>query len=160
MTRSIAISVLLLSSLALVDTLPAWAQAPADSTVTPPPAAEPVKAPPPAEPEAAKPPLVLYEKAKLDVDGKAEANGSIKFSFVPEGGKAVGFSIQVLKDTGKNDIAKAIYTQLTIAAGAPYKVKVSGNQVKIERAKKENAKFSVTVEEVAIPGVSVLVKKG
>jgi hypothetical protein len=130
-----------------VGVIPASSQAPADTT----------QATPPAE---AKPALVFYEKAKLVVDGEAEANGSISIQFVPEGGvKAAQFSVEVLKDSDKEDIAKAIHTQLTIAAGENYKVKVSDEEIKVERAKKEIPKFSLTVGEVKLPGVSVVVKK-
>jgi hypothetical protein len=94
------------------------------------------------------------------VDGEAEANGSINFIFVSKGGKEMPFSVAVLKDSNKEDIAKAIHTPLTIAAGEQYKVQVSGKEIKIERAKKEFPMFSVTVEKVALPGVTVLVKKG
>lgn len=155
----------ILGCLAVVGVEPVVAQVPADTAAAPvdtiaKPATPPAAAAAPAVPAEVKPPVVLYEKAKLVVDGKSEANGSARFVFVPEGGKAVAFSIDVLKNTDKKDIAKAIHTQLTIAAGEKYKVKVSSGEIKIQRAKKEYPKFSVTVEEVTLPGVSVLVKKG
>jgi hypothetical protein len=165
MCRRFAVSALVLSALAMVGVLPAVAQAPADTAAAPA-AADTAAAPAPvdtaaaAKPEEVKPPAVLYEKAKVVVDGKAEANGTISFLFIPEGGKAAIFSVDVLKDTKKDDVAKAIHTKLTIAAGEQYKVKVSGGEVKVERAKKEYPKFSVSVEETKLPGVSVLVKKG
>jgi nucleosome binding factor SPN SPT16 subunit len=128
------------------------AQAPADSAAAP---ADTAKTAPsqPAKPAEVKTPAVLYEKAKLEVDG------SIDFLFVPAGGKAVPFSVAVLKESNKEDIAKAIHTPLTIAAGEQYKVKVSGKEIKIEKAKKEFPNFSVTIEKVTLPGVTVLVKK-
>jgi len=155
MFRLIALPALILSLLA-VGVLPAMAQAPADSAAAP---ADTAKTAP-AKPAEVKTPAVLYEKAKLEVDGEAEANGSINLLFVPEGGKAMPFSVAVLKESKKEDIAKAIHTPLTLAAGDHYKVTVSGKEIKIEKAKKEFPKFSVTVEKVALPGVTVLVKKG
>jgi hypothetical protein len=157
MFRLIALPALILSFLA-VGVLPTMAQAPADSAAAPADTAK-TQHSQPAKPEEVKTPAVLYEKAKLEVDGEAEANGSINFLFVPEGGKAVPFSVAVLKESNKEDIAKAIHTPLTIAAGEQYKVKVSGKEIKIEKAKKEFPKFSVTIEKVALPGVTVLVKK-
>jgi hypothetical protein len=165
MLRLIAFPALILFALGAV-VLTAEAQAPADTDAVQAPAdtaAAPAPADtaatPPSQPTNPKPPAVLYEKAKLVVDGKAEADGSISFLFVPEGGKAATLSVNVLKETEKKDIAKAIYTQFAIAAGKQYKVKVSGQEVKIEKAKKENPRFSVTVEAIALPGVSILVKK-
>jgi hypothetical protein len=168
MLGRIACAVLILSvfSLAMVDSAPAQEPAdsakvaePADSTVAEP-ADSTVAAPAEsAEPEEVKPPAVLYEKAKLVFDGEAEADGSIGFTFAPDSGEVVLFSVNVLAKTKKKDIAKAVYTELAIAAGEKYKVKQEGDEVRVERAKKDYAEFSLTVEEIALPGVSVLVKK-
>lgn len=140
---------------------PSLAQAPADTSAVPAAAdSSSIPADSAAAPQEARAAAVKYEKAKIVVDGKAEANGMIQLLFAPEGGKSMLLVVDVIKGRKKNEIAKAIETKLAIAAGEQYKIKVSGGEVGIERAKKENPTFTLTVEKLETAGVSVLVKKG
>ena len=151
MTRCLA---LFLVALALV-ALPASAQtAPPAAQPTPPPAAV---APAPVAPSV---PLVYLDKMVVVVDGKAEYNGSLQLEFTPLGGQARLVEVRLLAKSKKKDIAKDIYKELSLAAGATYKVKLNGEEVKISKGTNKTPKFSLVVKSLAVPGVSVRVDKG
>lgn len=113
-------------------------------------------APVPAVSEA---PRIYTDSASLVVSGKAGYNGTIQVEFTPLGAPARLVRVNVLAKTGRKDIAKDLHKELVIAAGALYKVKLSGDTIKITKAKGAQ-NFSVLLEKLDISGVSVLVKKG
>ena len=129
----------------------ASAQAP-EATPAPPPAA--------SQPPAAEAPRVYLEQATIAVDGKAEYNGSVQFDFTPLGSEGKTFEVTVLAKAGRKDIAKDIHKELTIAAGSLYKVKLSGDEVRVSKASSKSQNFSIVIRKLNVSGVSVLVKKG
>ena len=136
---------------------PASAQTP-ESAAAPAVSAQPAAA---ATPAAARSeaPRTYVENASLEVSGKAEFNGTIQLEFTPFGAPSKLVHVNVLKKTGRKDIAKDLHKELVIAAGSLYKVKLSGDTVKISKAKGAQ-NFSILLEKLDLSGVSILVKKG
>ena len=117
----------------------------------------------PAAPVAAAAPAptmphAYLEKLAVVVDGKAKANGSVKLEFLPIGGEPKVVEVRVLAKTGRKDIARDIAKELTLVAGGAYKVKQSGEEVRISKKDKKAPNISVNVLALALPGVSVFVK--
>jgi len=144
----------------------AWAQSPPDTTAAPSPAAPAQAAPSEPAPAAApvptpvKPPLVYYEKARVVVDGQAEANGSLAMTFTPQGGQRQTFTVNVLLETKKKDVARDIHKELSIVAGSAYKVKVDNEKINISKTdKKTTPNFALSVDKLEVGGVSVRVEK-
>ena len=143
-------------ALALCGATAAFAQAP---EAAPSPAATPAAMAAPAQPAASQAPRTYVESATVKVDGKAEFNGTIQMEFTPLDAPGRMVQVNVLAKTGRKDIAKDLHKELVIAAGSLYKVKLSGDTIKISKAK--GAKnFSILLEKLDLSGVSVLVKKG
>lgn len=160
MNRKAALLIVMLAVVALP--LAAKETQPAAPAPTPTPAAAPATAPA-AAPVAAAPaaptmPHAYLEKLAVVVDGKAKANGSVKLEFLPIGGEPKVVEVRVLAKTGKNDIARDIAKELTLVAGGAYKVKQSGEEVRISKKDKKAPNVSVNVLALALPGVSVFVK--
>jgi hypothetical protein len=130
------------------------------------PPAAPTEQPAPAAPAAqvapapVKPPVIYYEKARIVVDGKAEANGSLGMTFTAQGGERKSFLVNVLGKTEKNDVARDIHKELSIAVGSAYKVKLDGQKVHISKADKEKTpNFSISIDKIELGGISVRVEK-
>jgi len=139
---------------------PAAQPAPETPKESSPPAVAP--AAPAAQPAPApiKPPAVTYEKARIVVDGKAQANGSLAMTFTAQGGAGKSFMVNVLNETEKNDVARDIYKELSIVAGNTYKVKLDGQKIRISKADKEKTpNFSISIDKIELGGVSVRVEK-
>jgi len=167
MNRKAALWIVILTVVALP--LAAQETQPAAPAPTPTPAAAPAAAPaapaaaPAAAPVAAAPaaptmPHAYLEKLAVVVDGKAKANGSVQLEFLAIGGEPKVVEVRVLAKTGKKDIARDIAKELTLAAGGAYKVKQSGDEVRISKKDKKAPNVSVNVLALALPGVSVSVK--
>jgi len=134
-------------------------QPPASPTPTPVPAAAPETAPATAPAAAASSvPHAYMEKLTVVVDGKAKANGSLKLEFLPIGGEPRVIDVNVLAKTKAKDIARDIHKELSLVAGGAYKVKLSGDEIRISKKDKSAPHISVTVTELALPGVSVHVE--
>lgn len=147
------------------------AQAAPDTTAAPAPAvpalaapdtvaAPPAAVPTPAAPAPVKAPLVYYEKARVVVDGQAQANGSLTMTFTPKGGEGKAFTVSVLLKANKKDVARDIHKDLSIAGGSAYKVKLDNEKIHISKVDKKTApSFAVTVEKLEVGGISVRVEK-
>lgn len=150
------------TALVLLLALPAAlrAQEPAGTPAAPAPAAESTPAPPPAPTAVAvEAPRVYLEKAVVTVDGKAEFAGSVQMEFLPLGGTAKVFEVRVLAKAKPKEIARDIHKEITLAAGQTYKVKLSGDEVRISKSGKAQ-NFAITITKLAITGVSVRVNRG
>ncbi len=149
--------VLTITAAALSLGLSAWAQEAAKPATPATAPAAPVAAPAPA---AAVPPQVFMEKVVVIVDGKAETAGNLQLEVLPLGGTPKAISVNVLAKDGKKDIAKQLHRELTVAAGSGYKVKLSGAEVRITKASKKSPNLSVTIQQQAVAGVSLLISRG
>ena len=154
----------LLAVLATV-ALPGAAQS-SETETTPAPAAEPQATEQPAVAPEAPPvpapatvPTTYYEKLTVVVKGKADSNGVIQLRFRPHGGEPKLISVNVLAKMKDKDIASDIWKELSLAAGATYKVKLSGKQIKVKKSNKANPGFALTVLGQSASGVAVSTKR-
>jgi hypothetical protein len=158
MERRILASALVLSAILGVGL--ARAQATPDTTAASPPAVTTQPAPAPPASEPVKPPTVYYEKARVVVDGQAEANGSLSLTFSSQGAEGKAIHVNVLAKASKKDVARDIQKELSIAAGTAYKVKLDKDTIHISKAdKKTTPNFGVSVDKLEVGGVSVRVAK-
>lgn len=135
-------------------------QAEPQATETQPAQAEVPETPTEPEPvQETRAPRVYRSAWEIIIDGKAESNGVLSFVLEPNGGTATLVKINVLAKSKKKDIAKDLAKQLTFAFGATYKIKASGDKVKI-KANKKLPPFYLGIETQAVNGVSVRLKKG
>jgi hypothetical protein len=106
------------------------------------------------------PPKVLYEKVNIVVDGKAEYAGNIQLSVEPDGRTAKLLSVNILAKEKEKKIAEQIHREVAIALGADYKVKLSGNEIRVSKANKKFPNVAIIIRQLQLPGVSVRVEKG
>jgi hypothetical protein len=112
-----------------------------------------------AAPAVTKPAAVFYEKARVVVDGQAQANGSFGMSFSVLGGETKSFTVNVLGKTKKNDVARDVHKELSLIAGDAYKVKLDGDKIQISKAdKKTSPNFSLGIDKLELSGVSLRVE--
>ncbi|HET8699358.1 MAG TPA: hypothetical protein VFO94_17865 [Gammaproteobacteria bacterium] len=106
--------------------------------------------------DAAPPTSSFFEEAKITVNERARADGYIRVRVVPENGAAHEGTLAIHKRMSENDIAKGIANALAPTLGPDYKVdRDAGEHVKIKKARKDAANFSVEVAFTA-PGFSVI----
>jgi hypothetical protein len=131
--------------------------APTAAPEAPAPAPAPQATPPPA---ASTPPRVLYDKVNIVVDGKAEYAGNIQITVEPDGRTAKLVSVNVLAKEKEKKIAEQIHREVSIALGADYKVKLSGNEIRVSKANKKFPNVAIVIHQLQLPGVSVRVERG
>jgi len=97
-------------------------------------------------------------KARIEIDGKADGNGYLKFGFAPATGEAKEIEVPVVDRDREEAISQAIAKAFKVALGDAYRVDTRGkDEVKIEARDKKNA-FTLTVKELSVKGVSVELK--
>lgn len=111
-------------------------------------------------PQAVAPPKVIYEKVNIVVDGKAEYAGVIELTLEPDARPAKLVSVNILAKEKEKKIAEMLHREITVALGAEYKVKLSGNEVRISKANKKFPSLAVIIKTLQLPGVSVRVERG
>ncbi len=95
------------------------------------------------EPGTATIPTVYRDGWKITVKGKPEATGTFTMVFQPHQGEPVKFTVNVMAKQKPKTIREDIWKELSIAAGANYKVKKSGDKiVTIKKANKKVAPIS------------------
>ena len=119
--------------------------------------------PPPQQPQEPEPapvtvPTVYYDKIAVKVDGKADVNGVIKLEFKAHGGEPKLISVNVIAKMGAKDIARDLWKELSLAAGAQYKVKQNDKVIKIGKANKKGPPFTLSVIGQSVKGLSVSIK--
>ena len=138
---------------------PAPTAAPAPEAPAPAPAPAAAPAAPPAA-QAAAPPRILYDKVDIVVDGKADYAGTIQFTIEPDGRPAKVATVNILAKEKEKKIAEQIHREVSIALGTDYKVKLSGEKIRVSKANKKAPNVSVTINQLQLPGVSVRVERG
>ncbi len=105
-------------------------------------------------------PRIFQQAWEIVVDGRAEANGTLELVFQPQGGAAKLIKVNVVAKTKKDEIAKELEKEIIFAAGSSFKVKASGDRVKVKVANKKMPPFHLGIETQAVNGVAVRVGKG
>jgi len=111
------------------------------------------------EADAVKIPTVYREAYKITLKGKADANGTFSMVFMPRGGDATEFTVNVVKGMSAKPIARDLAKELTLAAGANYKVKHDDKKVIVKRANKKQPTFAIEMTNQKITGVSIMIGK-
>lgn len=149
------LTILALALLVVCVTAPAQEPPPAPA---PAPTAAP-EAPAAPAPAPVTPPKVIYEKLKIVVDGKAEYAGVLELSVEPDGREPKLVSVNALGKEKDKKIAEQLHREVTIVLGVEYKVKLSGNEVRISKANKKAPSVAVVIRTLQLPGVSVRVER-
>lgn len=112
------------------------------------------------EPGNATIPTVYRDGWKITVNGKPEATGTFTMVFQPHQGEPVKFTVNVMAKQKPKTIREDIWKELSIAAGANYKVKKNGDKiVTIKKANKKVAPISLALTEQNLSGMSVQLGK-
>ena len=108
--------------------------------------------------DAAPPKSTFFDEAKITVNERARADGYLRVRVQPENGTVHEGTIAIHKRMSENDIAKGIANALEPVLSPDYKVdRDAGEHVKIKKAKKSVANFSVEIAFTA-PGFSVILE--
>jgi hypothetical protein len=111
------------------------------------------------EADAVKIPTVYRDAYKITFKGKADANGTFSMVFRPQGGDGTELTVNVVKGMGAKAIARDLTKELTLAAGATYKVKHNDKKVVVKRANKKQPTFAIQMTNQQITGVSIMIGK-
>jgi hypothetical protein len=154
-----SVKVLPLVLLAVIMTATGWVWAqeqPAPEPTVAPAAAPPQVATPPAATEAVVP--ILYAQAlRVEMKGKTKYSGNVAMQLTVQGRTPKLISVDVIPKMTDSDIAKDLYKEFTLAAGADFKVDRSGNEVTIKKANKKSPNLSLKITSQSIVGVSFLI---
>jgi hypothetical protein len=97
-----------------------------------------------------------FSEAKITVNDRAHEDGFLSVSVLPENGAPREATVDLRKHMSENDIAKGIATALEPVLAPDYKVdRDNGEHVKIHKAKKAAANFSVAITFNS-PGFSII----
>jgi hypothetical protein len=106
--------------------------------------------------ETVPPTSAFFEEAKITVNERARANGYLRVRITPEGGQSLEATIVTEKRMNENEIAKTLAEALKPAFAPAYEVdKDAGEHVKIRKAKRESANFSVEIT-FSSPGFAII----
>jgi hypothetical protein len=98
----------------------------------------------------------FFEEAKITVNDRARADGYVRVRITPEGGQAREATIVTEKRMSENDIAKTLAEALQPVAAPDYEVdRDAGEHVKIRKAKRDTANFSVEIS-FSSPGFAII----
>jgi hypothetical protein len=106
--------------------------------------------------DAAQPRSTFFEEAKITVNDRARADGYLRVRITPEKGQARETTIVTARRMSENDIAKTLAEALQAVAAPDYEIdRDAGEHVKIRKAKREAANFSVEIS-FSSPGFSIV----
>jgi hypothetical protein len=101
-------------------------------------------------------PTTLHEEAEISINQGASADGFLRVAVQPQSGTKREATIAVTKSMGENDIAQKLADALRTALAPDYEVdRDGGEHVKIRKARREVANFSVEITFSA-PGFSIV----
>lgn len=105
---------------------------------------------------AALPASSFFEEAKITVNERARATGYLRVRVTPENGEGREATIAIEKRMSENEIAKELGRALAAVIGEGYEVdRDAGEHVKIRKAKRSAANFSVEIS-FSSPGFAII----
>jgi hypothetical protein len=109
-----------------------------------------------ALPQSGTLPTTFHDEAEFSINQGASADGFLRVAIQPQGGSKREAAIAVTSRMGENEIAQQIADALRPAVGPDYEVdRDAGEHVKIRKARREAADFSVEITFSA-PGFSIV----
>lgn len=110
------------------------------------------------EPGTAMIPTVYRDSWKITVNGKPQANGTFTMVFTPLKGEPVKFTINVVAKMKPKQIAQDLWKELSLAAGANYKVKKKGDKVvTIKKGAKNAPGCALEITDQKLSGMSLTI---
>jgi len=110
------------------------------------------------EPGTAVIPTVYRDSWKITVNGKPQANGTFTMVFKTLDGEPVKFTINVIAKMKPKQIAEDLWKELSLAAGADYKVKRKGDKVvAINKSNKKVPSIALEITEQKLSGMSLTI---
>jgi hypothetical protein len=108
--------------------------------------------------DAEEPKTTYFDFAKITINDRARANGSIRVRVTPENGTPREATLDIHKRMSENDIAKGIAKALEPVVGPEYEVeRTAGEHVKLRKADKKAPNFNVEIT-FNVPGFSVVLE--
>lgn len=104
-------------------------------------------------------PTVYRDAFQVVISGKSQTAGTFTMVFTPVKEEGTKFTVNVIQGMGKKRIAQDLAKELTLAAGARYKVKQNGNKVNIKRVNKKEPALALEITEQKLSGVSLMITK-
>jgi hypothetical protein len=102
-------------------------------------------------------PTTFHDEAEVSINQGASADGFLRVAIQPQGGTRREATIPVTSRMGENEIAQQIADALRVAVAPEYEVdRDGGEHVKIRKAKREGADFSIEITFSA-PGFSIVI---
>ena len=121
----------------VVSALPAWAE---------------------EEPGTAVIPTIYRDSWKITINGKPQANGTFTMVFTPLKGEPVKFTINVVAKMKPKQITQDLWKELSLAAGANYKVKKKGDKVvTIKKSTKNAPGAALEITDQKLSGMSLTI---
>lgn len=110
------------------------------------------------DPGTAVIPTVYRDSWKITVNGKPQANGTFTMVFTPLQGEPVKFTVNVLKKMKPKQITQDLWKELSLAAGANYKVKKKGDRVvAISKTNKKVPATALEITDQKLSGMSLTI---
>jgi len=110
------------------------------------------------EPATAVIPTVYRDAWKITINGKPQASGTFTMVFKTLDGEPVKFTINVIAKMKPKQITEDLWKELSLAAGANYKVKKKGDKVVvINKANKKVSSISLEITEQKLSGMSLTI---
>ena len=113
------------------------------------------------EPASAVIPTVFRDSWKITVNGKPQADGTFTMVFTPLQGEPVKFTVNVVKKMKVKQITQDVWKELSLAAGANYKVKKKGDRVvAIGKSNKKAPAIALEITDQKLSGMSLTISAG
>jgi len=111
--------------------------------------------------EAASPPepKIFTDGVRIELDGRADLNGSIHLLFQPNGEDPIEITVGVVAKMKDEDIVDDIAKELQLTVGPRYEVKARGERVEVETASKSSPAFHLSLSKWTVMGVGFRMDK-
>ena len=108
-------------------------------------------------PQSSTLPVTFHDDVEITINQGAGADGFLRVAIQPQNGTRREATIPVTSRMGENEIAQQIADALRPAVGPDYEVdRDAGEHVKIRKAQREAANFSIEITFSA-PGFSIVI---
>ena len=136
-SKTLTVSAIFLAVCLAATALPTWAEDDAGTAVIP---------------------TVYRDSWKVTINGKPQVAGTFSMVFKPMNGEPTKYTINVMAKMKPKKISEDLWKELSLAAGANYKVKKKGDKVvTIKKANKKVPSMALEVTEQKLSGMSITI---